>query len=317
MKRTVLGKTGWELAPLAFGGNVLGWTVNEADSFRLLDAFTDAGFSLIDTANSYSSWVPGNKGGESETIIGNWLKRTGKRREVLIATKVGSDMGGGKPDLTRRHILEQVEDSLRRLQTDYIDLYQSHFDDPGTPVEETMETFALLVQQGKVRALGASNLSPERIRASLDYAAQLRLPAYVTLQPEYNLYDRSGFEKNYAPLCAEAGLAVLPYFGLARGFLTGKYRKPEDAGQSVRGGTVVAQYLNERGHRILAALDEVSGNLGAPQAAVALAWLMAQPHVAAPVASATSTAQLEALVTAARLELDAASLEALNAASSE
>jgi len=270
MQKRKLGKSGLDVAPLAFGGNVFGWTVDETRSFSLLDAFVDAGFNLIDTANSYSRWVPGHKGGESETIIGNWLKQSGKRSQVVLATKVGSDMGLGRPCLTRDHIFEQVDASLQRLQTDYIDLYQSHFDDVTTPVGETMEAFAQLVQQGKVRVLGASNLSGERLQESLDYSRQHNLPRYETLQPEYNLYNREKYEQTYAPICEREGLSVISYFSLASGFLTGKYRSEADLGKSARGGGMKA-YLNERGSKILDALDAVAGRYNTRPATVALA----------------------------------------------
>ena len=314
MQKRKLGKSGLDVAPLAFGGNVFGWTVDETRSFNLLDAFVDAGFNLIDTANSYSRWVPGHKGGESETIIGNWLKQSGKREQIVLATKVGSDMGLGRPCLTRDHIFEQVDASLQRLQTDYIDLYQSHFDDVTTPVGETMEAFAQLVQQGKVRVIGASNLSKERLQESLDYSRQHNLPRYETLQPEYNLYNREKYEQTYAPICEKEGLSVISYFALASGFLTGKYRSEADLGKSARGGGMKA-YLNERGYKILDALDAVAGRYNTRPATVALAWVMAQPHIAAPIASATTTQQLHELVEAANLQLDEAAITQLTEAS--
>jgi len=314
MQKRKLGKSGLDVAPLAFGGNVFGWTIDETRSFSLLDAFVDAGFNLIDTANSYSRWVPGHKGGESETIIGNWLKQSGKREQIVLATKVGSDMGLGRPCLTRDHIFEQVDASLQRLQTDYIDLYQSHFDDVTTPVGETMEAFAQLVQQGKVRVIGASNLSKERLQESLDYSRQHNLPRYETLQPEYNLYNREKYEQTYAPICEKEGLSVISYFALASGFLTGKYRSEADLGKSARGGGMKA-YLNERGYKILDALDAVAGRYNTRPATVALAWVMAQPHIAAPIASATTTQQLHELVEAANLQLDEAAITQLTEAS--
>src|SRR5687767_12905714 len=250
MEQRILGKTGFRVAPWAFGGNVFGWTINEAASFQLLDAFMAAGCNLIDTADSYSRWVPGNQGGESETIIGNWMKRRGNRSQVVIATKLGSDLGDGKKGLSRRYMLRAVEASLKRLQTDYIDLYQSHFDDPETPVEETMEAFAELVKQGKIRAAGASNLSAQRLRQSLEFCRKSGLPGYETLQPEYNLYERKLYEADYEPIVLEEGLSVLNYFALASGFLTGKYRSGADAGKSTRGGGIIAKYINPRGMRI-------------------------------------------------------------------
>jgi aryl-alcohol dehydrogenase-like predicted oxidoreductase len=305
---------GVEVPPFAFGGNVFGWTADEQTSFKLLDAFTGAGFTLIDTADGYSTWVPGNKGGESETIIGNWLKKKGGREKMIIATKVGGDMGRGIC-LKKDYVIKSAEDSLRRLQTDYIDLYQSHWDDLSTPVGETLEAFAQLVQQGKVRAIGASNLSPERLRASLEFSKQNGLPAYQTLQPEYNLYDREYFEKEYLPVCKEYHLTVINYFSLAAGFLTGKYRSEKDASKSVRGGTIVKKYLNKRGLRILNALDDLSARYKTSPAAIAFAWLLTRPHIAAPIASATSTEQLQELLKATTLELDKDAIELLDGAS--
>ena len=314
MKKRKLGNSGLEVAPLALGTNVFGWTADEATSFQVLDAFVDAGFNLIDTADSYSRWVPGHQGGESEIIIGKWLKQSGKRNQVVIATKVGSDMGLGHPCTTKKYILEEVETSLHRLGIECIDLYQTHFDDTATPVGETLEAYAQLIKQGKVRAIGASNLSPERLQESIDYSRQHHLPRYETLQPEYNLYNRNGFEHDYAPICEREGLSVIPYFGLASGFLTGKYRSEADLGKSTRGGGIT-KYLNERGFRILDALDAVAQQCNTTPATVALAWLMAQPHVAAPIASATSTAQLHDLTKAAELQLDESALMQLNVAS--
>jgi aryl-alcohol dehydrogenase-like predicted oxidoreductase len=314
MQKRKLGNSELEAAPLAFGGNVFGWTLNETESFKLLDAFTDAGFSLIDTSDSYSRWVPGNKGGESETIIGNWLKRSGKRAQVLIATKVGSDMGLGKTCLSKKYILEEAEASLRRLQVDCIDLYQTHFDDVTTPVGETLEAYAQLVRQGKVRALGASNMSPERLQEALQFSSENGLPRYETYQPEYNLYRRENFERDYAPICEKEGLNVISYFSLASGFLTGKYRSQADQGKSVRGGDI-GKYLNDRGFRILAGLDAVAERYNTRPATVALAWLMARPHIAAPIASATSVVQLRELTDAVRLQLDEAAMAQLNEAS--
>jgi aryl-alcohol dehydrogenase-like predicted oxidoreductase len=314
MQKRKLGNSGLEAAPLAFGGNVFGWTADEKRSFELLDAFVDAGFNVIDTSDSYSRWAPGNKGGESETIIGNWLERSGKRQQVLIATKVGSDMGLGRTCLKKQYILEEAEASLRRLQVECIDLYQTHFDDLDTPVGETLEAYAQLIKQGKVRAIGASNLSKERLQESLDFSRQHGLPRYETLQPEYNLYSRQHFEQDYLPLCQKEGLSVIPYFALASGFLTGKYRSEADFGKSIRGGSM-NKYLNERGLRILKALDDVAQRYHTQPASVALAWVMAQPCVAAPIASATSIQQLHDLVKAAQLQLDAAALTQLQEAS--
>jgi aryl-alcohol dehydrogenase-like predicted oxidoreductase len=304
--------TGIDVAPLAFGGNVFGWTIDEERSFELLDAFVDAGFNLIDTADVYSHWKPGNKGGESETIIGKWLKLRGNRDKVVIATKVGGAVAGGKKSLTRQHILEAVDASLKRLQTDYIDLYQSHWDDLDTPVAETIETFAELVKQGKVRAIGASNLSAERLIESIQYSEANGLPRYETLQPEYNLYNRQKFEQEYEPVCLEKGLGVINYYALASGFLSGKYRTAEDVDKSARGGGVVKTYLNDRGLRILNALDEVAKDYNTTPASIAIAWLIARPSITAPIASATNVEQLDDLVEAAQLQLDPEAIEILN-----
>jgi aryl-alcohol dehydrogenase-like predicted oxidoreductase len=311
MEKRHLGNTGITVAPLAFGGNVFGWTVDERTSFQLLDAFVDAGFNLIDTANSYSSWVSGNKGGESETIIGNWLKKTGKRDQVVVATKVGSDMGGGRNDLSRNHILQQVESSLRRLRTDYIDLYQSHYDDPLTPMEETLETYAHLVKEGKVRAIGASNFSAERLLQASQVSRERGYPTYQCIQPEYNLYDRAAYERELAPLVLERGLGVINYFSLANGFLTGKYRSDADVSKSPRSGSI-KKYLNARGYRILKALNEVAESYHTVPASVSLAWLIARPGITAPIASATKVEQLQELVNATKLQLDQASIDLLN-----
>lgn len=313
MQKRTLGKSDLRVAPLAFGGNVLGWTADEATSFQLLDAFVAGGFNLIDTADSYSNWAPGHAGGESETIIGNWLQARGNRHQVVIATKVGGDMGEGK-NLRKDYILRAAEASLKRLRTDYIDLYQTHWDDLGTPVEETLEALDRLVAAGKVRWIGASNYSPERLQESFRTSGEKGLPAYVALQPRYNLFDREVFEQDYAPLCAEHGLSVLTYYSLASGFLTGKYRSEADFGKSVRGSSM-PKYLTPRGLRILDALDAVSARLGSTPAAVSLAWLMARPHIAAPIASSTSIAQLQQLMSAAELQLDPAAMAALDEAS--
>lgn len=315
MEKRKLGNSGLEVAPLAFGGNVFGWTADEATSFKLLDMFVDAGFNLIDTADSYSRWVPGYVGGESETIIGKWLKSRGHRDKVIIATKVGSDMGQGKKDLSKKWILQEAEDSLRRLETDYIDLYQSHWDDPNTPVEETLEAYAKLMKQGKVRVIGASNLSPQRLQESLEASRRAGLPQYQALQPNYNLYDRKDYETDFEPIAEREGLGVIPYFSLASGFLAGKYRSEKDMEGRPR-GAFVKKYMNERGFRILAALDGVAKEHGASQAQVAIAWLTARPSITAPIASATSTDQLQQLLGAIRLRLSQADLERLNQASS-
>lgn len=310
-----LGRTGLSIAPLVFGGNVFGWTANEAQSFALLDAFVDAGFNAIDTADVYSAWAPGNKGGESETIMGRWLKNSpGKRDKVLILTKVGSDMGEGRKGLGAKWIAQAVEDSLRRLGTDAIDLYQSHWPDSGTPYAETLGAYKKLIDAGKVRAIGASNLDAAQLKASLDVAAREDLPRYETLQPEYNLYDRASYDGPLRDLAIREGLGVITYFSLASGFLSGKYRSRDDLGQSQRGDRV-AKYLDARGEKILAALDEVAAGVGAKPAEVALAWLIARQGVTAPIASATSQAQLDSLVKAAHLQLPADAIAALDAAS--
>mgnify|MGYP003577180828 CR=1 FL=1 len=310
-----LGRSGLLVSPLCLGGNVFGWTVDERTSFSLLDAWVDAGFNFIDTADVYSTWVPGHAGGESETVIGNWL-RVGRRRDkVGLATKVGMDMGGGRVGLKAARIQAAVEDSLRRLQTDCIDLYQAHKDDPDTPLEETLEAFARLVKQGKVRAIGASNYDAQRLARALEASRRVGLPRFESLQPLYNLCDRAAFEDELQPLCEREGLGVIPYYALAAGFLTGKYRTPEDAGKSARGAKTTKSYLNGRGLGILAALDDVAARLESTPGQVAIAWLMAQPGVTAPIASATSLHQLQDLVRAARLQLDAQALATLGAAS--
>jgi aryl-alcohol dehydrogenase-like predicted oxidoreductase len=315
MKKKPLGNSGMSVAPLALGGNVFGWTIDEPKSFEVLDAFVDLGFDLIDTANVYSAWKPGNQGGESEAIIGKWLKTSGKRDKVLVATKVGMKMGDGSEGLSRENILRSVEDSLRRLQIEHIDLYQSHKDDANTPQEETLAAYDTLIRQGKVRAIGASNYSAARLAESLAVSAERGLPAYVSLQPEYNLYDRQGFEEELEPLCLEAGLGVIGYYSLASGFLSGKYRSEADLGQSARGGSIGKKYLNKRGFAILAALDEVSAANGTTPAVVALTWLMQRPSVTAPIASATSVEQLADLVKAAQLDLSQDDVARLDRAS--
>jgi len=310
----MLGKSGLEVAPLAFGGNVFGWTVDESTSFKLLDNFVAAGFNLIDTADVYSYWVPGNHGGESETIIGNWLKSSGDRKRVVIATKVGMEMGPDKKGLSRSYIFKAVEGSLRRLQTDYIDLYQSHTDDPETPIEETLEAYSELIKQGKVRAIGASNFTAERLKESIRLSEEKGLPRYESLQPLYNLYERADYETNLEPVCVEEGIGVIPYFALASGFLTGKYRREADLSKSPR-GQGVKKYLDERGMRILDALDRVAKQHKSTPTRVALAWLIARPSITAPIASATKLEQLNDLIEGANLILDAESMEILNQAS--
>lgn len=317
MQLRELGRSGLQVSPLAFGGNVFGWTVDEAQSFRLLDAWLDAGFNFVDTADVYSRWVPGHVGGESETIIGKWLRQSGKRNRIVLATKVGKLMGDGKVGLSAAYIREAVDASLMRLKTDHIDLYQSHDDDAGTPLEETMETFAGLIKAGKVRAIGASNYSAPRLAEALDVSERLGLPRYESLQPLYNLYDRAVFEDALAPLCLSRGVGVINFYALAAGFLTGKYRSEADAGKSARGANTTKKYLNARGLRILATLDAVAATHGATPAQVAIAWQIAQPAVTAPIASATSTAQLDELTKAATLKLDDAAMASLSEASRE
>ena len=315
MKKRILGNTDLQIAPVVFGGNVFGWTIDEARSFEVLDHFIGNGFNLIDTANQYSYWAPGNRGGESETIIGNWLKKTGKRNEVLLATKVGGAMSGQpKPNTAKKYILEQVEYSLQRLQVEVIDLYQTHFDDESVPVQETLEAYDLLIKQGKVRWIGASNLSPQRLEASLSVSADKGLPSYQTLQPEYKLYARKHYEEQYEPIAIAHHLGVITYYSLASGFLTGKYRTEADLGKRVRGGGI-QKLFDERGKKILAALDQVSGELHATPAAVALAWLLSRPSITAPIVSATSIEQMKSMTEAVRLELSPEAVQQLNDAS--
>jgi aryl-alcohol dehydrogenase-like predicted oxidoreductase len=314
VNRRRLGRSQLEVAPLALGGNVFGWTADEATSWKVLDAFVAAGFNLIDTANSYSRWVPGHQGGESETILGNWLRqRPGMRAKVLIATKVGSEMGPGQSGLARGYILKEVECSLQRLQTDYIDVYQSHRDDDKTPIEETLEAYAQLVRQGKVRVIGASNFTAARLTESLKVSAEHRYPRYESLQPEYNLYHRDRFEGELAALCRKEEIGVIPYFALASGFLTGKYRSDADFAKSPRGAGA-QRMLNDRGRRILAALDKVGAEINATPAQVSLAWLLAK-GVTAPIASATSVEQLDELLRGVTLELTPEAVKTLDEAS--
>lgn len=310
MEKRQLGNTDLQVYPVTFGGNVFGWTIDEKQSYKILDGFTGAGFNFIDTADVYSRWAEGNTGGESETIIGNWLKKDKRRNDIIIATKVGSDMGNGKKGLSKKYILEAANASLKRLQTDYIDLYQTHFDDEGTPIEETLDAYAQLIKEGKVRYIGASNLTPERLKESLQVAQENGLPLYSTFQPQYNLYDREPFENGLEPICLGNNLGVLNYYSLASGFLTGKYRSEDDLGKSQRGGGV-AKYLDERGFKILAVLDEVSKTLNSTPATVALAWLIHRPSVTAPIVSATSLEQLDSLIKAPDLEITAHEIELL------
>ncbi len=314
MKKRKLGRSTLEISPLIFGGNVFGWTVDEKGSFALLDAFLDAGFNCIDTADVYSRWMPGNKGGESEAIIGKWFKARGKRDKIVLATKCGLEMAPDKKGLSKAYIVRAVEDSLKRLQTDYIDLYQSHRDDPATPLEETMAAHAELVKAGKVRVVGASNYSADRLKAALAASAKLGIPRYETLQPNYNLADRKEFEGALQDLCVAEGISVVPYYSLASGFLTGKYRSEADLGQKARAGGV-KKHLTARGFAILGALDAVAAKHGATPAQVALAWLLAQPAIAAPIASATTTAQLADILKCAELKLSAEDVAALSKSS--
>ncbi len=309
-----LGRSGLHVRPLAFGGNVFGWSADEATSFKLLDAFVDAGLNLIDTADAYSAWVPGNQGGDSETIIGRWLRRSGKRNDVVIATKVGK--WSQQPGLSAGNIATAAEGSLRRLQVDAIDLYQAHEDDASVPLEETLGAFSRLIEQGKVRAIGASNYSAARLAEALQASKLHNLPRYETLQPEYNLYDRAGYEAELEPLARKEGIGVISYYSLASGFLTGKYRGSGDVARSpARGTGVVGKYLNPRGLRILSALDQVAAAHNARPAQVALAWLIARPGITAPIASATTPGQLQEIAAALQLTLAAGEISALDGAS--
>lgn len=316
MTKRQLGNSDLKVAPLSFGGNVFGWTIDQATSFEILDGFVDAGFNFIDTADVYSTWVPGNKGGESEIIIGNWIKSRNNRDKVIIATKVGGDMGQGKIDLSKKYIVQAVENSLRRLQTDYIDLYQSHWDDETTPVEETLETYAQLVSEGKIRWIGASNFTTDRLKLALSASDKHGFPRYQTFQPLYNLYDREEFERELQPLCLTENLGVISYFSLASGFLTGKYRSEEDFSKSQRGGGM-KNYLNEKGLSILAALDTVAANYNSTPASVAIAWLLTRPTISAPISSATSLNQLKALTEAVELDLKPEAIDLLTSASNK
>jgi len=313
MEKRTLGKTDLSIAPIVFGGNVFGWTIDERKSFEILNRFVESGFNFIDTADVYSRWVPGNKGGESETIIGNWLKEHNKRHDVIVATKVGSDMGQGK-SLRKDYIINQVEHSLTRLQTDYIDLYFSHFDDETTPVEETLGAYETLIKEGKIRWIGASNFSADRLKESLHYSANHNLPRYEVYQPGYNLYDRQEFEQEHEKICLDHGLGVVTYYSLASGFLTGKYRNEDDLNKSQRGGGV-KKFLNERGYKILEALDQVAAAHNVEPASVALAWLIYRPSVTAPIASVTDLDQLKSFENAASLKLTAEDISILDKAS--
>jgi aryl-alcohol dehydrogenase-like predicted oxidoreductase len=314
MQHRRLGRTSLSIAPLVLGGNVFGWTADKATSFALLDRFAEAGLNAIDTADVYSAWAPGNSGGESEAIIGEWMKARGNRDRIIVITKVGSPMGEGKKGLSARYIAEAAEASLKRLQTDHIDLYLSHWPDAEAPYDETLGAFAALAKAGKVRAIGASNLDAAQLREALASAANKSLPRYDVLQPEYNLYDRASFDGALRDLCMKEDIGVITYFSLAKGFLSGKYRSKADLGKSVRGGDV-KPYLNARGMRILAALDAAAAKHQARPAEVALAWIIARPGVTAPIASATFLAQMESLIKAASLTLDASDIAELDKAS--
>ena len=314
VKTRKLGNTGLEISPLVFGGNIFDWTVDQATSFKLLDAFVAAGFNAVDTADVYSKWVQGHTGGESEVILGEWMKRRGNRKQVIVATKVGMDMGGGRKGLSRAHILRSADESLQRLQTDYIDLYQSHVDDADTPFEETLGAYAELLRQGKVRAIGASNHKAERLAAALEASRKCGLPAYQTLQPNYSLMERADYEENLEPVCLREGVAVISYFPLAGGFLSGKYRSEKDTAGKLRSRNV-SKYLNERGYKILDALDQVAKKLCATPARVALAWVLARPSITAPIVSATNFDQLADIISSIDLKLDPQSIQALNQAS--
>ena len=314
MQKRKLGSTALDIAPLVLGGNVFGWTADEKTSFDILDRFVDGGLNAIDTADSYSTWVPGNSGGESETIIGKWMKSRGNRDKVVVITKVGSDMGQGKKDLSAAYIERAIEASLKRLQTDVVDLYFSHWPDPTVPYEETLGAYEKLLAKGKVRHVGASNLDAAQLADALDVSKDTGLPRYEVLQPEYNLYDRASYDGKLRDLCMKEGLGVITYFSLAKGFLSGKYRSEADLGKSPRGGGVKS-YLDARGMRILAVLDAVSAKHSATQAEVALAWIIARPGVTAPIASATNAEQVNSLIKASSLTLTPADVEELDRAS--
>lgn len=311
MSKKQIGTTDIKVAPFNLGGNVFGWTLDEKKSFEILDAFVDAGFDFIDTADMYSYWIDGGAGGQSETIIGKWLKARNNRDKVIIATKVGGPTGVNETDTSRKHILETVEKSLKRLQTDYIDVYYTHYDDEKTPIEETLSTYDELIKQGKVRHIAASNISPERLRESMEISEKNNLPKYQALQPLYNLVEREGYEKNYAPLVEEFSLTAFPYSALASGFLTGKYRSKDDFSKSVR-GQGVANYLNDKGLNILKALDELAEKHNTVPATISLAWLSAQPNIGGPVASATSIEQLNQILASTQIDLSKEDLELLD-----
>lgn len=315
MEKRELGNSGLKVAPITFGGNVFGWTVDKQKSFKLLDAFVDAGFNFIDTADTYSWWVEGNKGGESEAIIGEWFAQRKNRDKIILSTKTGSQNNEHPKDVSKKAILENVEKSLLRLKTDYIDLYQTHFDDEITPVEEILSAYQQLIKEGKVRVIGTSNMSPKRIRESLKASENEGLPKYQTLQPLYNLMEREAYEKDLLSIVENNNMGVLSYYSLASGFLTGKYRDKDDLNKSQRGGGV-EKYLNEKGFKVLEALDNISHKHGTTQAAISLAWLMVRPTITAPIVSATSLKQMESIIKAPQLTLDTEDMAVLNEVSS-
>lgn len=313
MENRLLGSSQIKVKPFCLGGNVFGWTIDEKTSFEILDEFTAQDFNFIDTADVYSRWASG-VGGESETIIGNWIRKNKNRGKMIIATKAGMDMGQGKTDVSKKYILKAAEASLKRLQTDYIDLYQTHKDDESVPVEEALEAYEILIKEGKVRCIGASNFSVDRLEQSIKASKKNNLPRYDTLQPLYNLYDREVFEKELEPVCLQNNISVINYYSLAAGFLSGKYRNENDLSKSVRGAKVKS-YLNERGMNILKALEEIAAKNKCEYSSVAIAWLISRPSVTAPIASATSKAQLRALLKGAELKLREDDVELLNNAS--
>ena len=314
MEKRQLGQSSLRVTPITFGGNVFGWTADEKTSFALLDSFVASGFNFIDSADVYSRWHPGNKGGESEAIIGNWLKSRGGRDKVIIATKLGIEMTPGKKGLSRKYMMQAVEDSLQRLQTDYIDLYQSHRDDPDTAIEETLSAYADLIKAGKVREIGASNFSAERLAESLKISTEKGLPRYQSLQPHYSLVERQEFEGPLEDLCLKEKIGTIGYYSLASGFLTGKYRAASDTQGKARGSRV-EKYMNDYGFGVIAALDDVAKRYNTKPVQIALAWLIARPSVTAPIASATTLEQLGELLKAAEIKLDAAAIAQIDAAS--
>ncbi len=314
LKKRKLGGSDLEVYPFAFGGNVFGWTADENTSFELLEQYTELGFNFIDTADVYSAWAPGNKGGESETILGKWIHQKKNRDQLIISTKVGAEINATHKGLKKEYILAEVEESLKRLQTDYIDLYFTHYDDTSVEIEEVLETYQKLIEQGKVRFIGTSNMSPERIEASMQISKQNNLPSYTVLQPEFNLYDRKNYEKNYEPIVEKYGLGVMSYFSLASGFLTGKYKSKADAEKSKRGSDFIKKYINDRGLKIVKALEEVAAKNTATSAQVALAWLIQHPTITAPIASASQLGQLD-ILKSVELNLSTDDLSYLNKAS--